>query len=168
MGEENRSQQATPRRRQKAREEGRVARGRDLAPSLAVAAVVFITAWQLGNGVNAWRGVFRDLVVGSAERSANPAVWFVAVNRIASYWLYPALGGALLISAAGSVAQGGVVFAPALLKPKWNRLDPLSHMKQLFSMVTLLGLAKSLLPTSLIAYFVIACLRRDWGFVCAG
>lgn len=168
MGDENRSQQATPRRRQKAREEGRVARGRDLAPSLAIATVVFISAWQVGNGTHEWRLMFRDLVALSATRTAGPAVWLSALHRVSMYWLYPALGGALLISALGIAAQGGVVFAPALLKPQWNRIDPFSHMKQLFSTSTLLGLAKSLLPTSLIAYFVIDCLRRDWVVVCAG
>ncbi len=43
---ENKSEKPTPRRRQKAREQGQVARSRDLSGALAAAGALGLIAWQ--------------------------------------------------------------------------------------------------------------------------
>lgn len=166
MAGENKSEQATPRRRQKAREQGRVARGREFASSLSIGVVVLVTSWQMARGFAEWRAVFRNLLTMSAERMPSSALGLASLNRIAIHWMYPAMGGAFLIATIATVSQGGVVFAPALLRPQLDRLNPASHIKQVFSPATLAALAKSLLPTTLIAYLVIQSLTRDWNQIC--
>lgn len=117
MATENRSEQATPRRKQKAREEGRVARSRELATSFAIAVIVFVIAAQMARGIGAWKRLFQTLVVLSCNQSPTPLLVFGTLHTAALYWVYPALGAAMVISLAVSSAQGGLLFAPALLKP---------------------------------------------------
>lgn len=164
MAGENRSQKATPRRRQKAREQGRVARSRELSSSLALCAAIVVLAWQIPRGCAEWKAAFRMLMLESAHEFPMMRGLGV-IHEIAQYWLYPSMAVALLSAALASVAQGGVVFAPTLLKPDPSRLSPMSRMKQIFSTATAGSLAKSLIPTSIIAYLVISSLMRDWAVV---
>lgn len=167
MADGNKSHEPTPRRRQKAREKGQVARGRDLTPAMAIAVVVFVTMWQSGNGIQAWRIGFRQLLAESPRNAIAAQAGFTELHRVAMFWAYPAMAGALLIAIVSSVAQGGLVLAPDLMKPKLERLSPASKMKQLFSVTTAAGLAKSLLPTALMSYLVIDAMARDWRFMCS-
>ena len=64
----------------------------------------------------------------------------------------------------GGLAQGGLVFAPKSLAPNWKRLDPVSHVEQLFSLAALSRLLKSLLPTAVVVYFAVRVLVRDFRF----
>lgn len=163
MGE-NRSEKATPRRRQKAREQGRVARSRDLPSSLALCAVIGVLSWLVPRGFAEWKSVFRILLQQSSG-SFPLERGFAAVNQIGQYWAYPALGAALLAAGVSSVAQGGIVFAPSLLKPDFSRINPLSRLKQIFSWATAGALGKSLIPTSIISYLVVGTLTRDWALL---
>jgi len=63
---------------------------------------------------------------------------------------------------AASLAQGGLVFAPALLKPSLERISPAAKMKRLLSLSSLAAMAKSLLPTFAMVYLAVGILRRDW------
>ena len=83
------------------------------------------------------------------------AIWLFSRSRAGRGY---ELGGGTV----GGLAQGGVVFAPSALAPNWNRLDPASHVEQLFSLGALSRLLKSLLPTAVVVYFAVAVLVRDW------
>jgi flagellar biosynthetic protein FlhB len=62
----------------------------------------------------------------------------------------------------GGLAQGGLVFAPSALSPNWKRLDPASHVEQLFSLSALSRLLKTLVPTAVVVYFAAGAMVRDW------
>ncbi len=64
-----------------------------------------------------------------------------------------AAGMSWLVATVGGLAQGGLVFAPSALAPNWKRLDPTSHVEQLFSLAALSRLLKSLLPTAVVDLF---------------
>ena len=51
----DRTQPPTKRRREKAREQGRVARSRELPAALAVLALVFLLAWEPGAWLLEWK-----------------------------------------------------------------------------------------------------------------
>lgn len=163
---ENRSEQATPRRRQKAREQGRVSRGRELAGALAFSAGLMLLAVAGHGGLQAWAATYRNLLSFRPGSGPSPSAGFIAANSVALYWLYPAVGGALVMALASSAAQGGLVFTPSLLQPKLERISPASRLKQFFSMTMLANLGKSILPTGVIAYIVVTTIARDWTLLC--
>ena len=161
MADQNKTERATPRRRQKAREQGQVARSRDLVAGLGTMAAVMLLAWQLRSFAGDWRGLLQhelDLVATRPDQFLpawrNDLVIFRGVALAAGLsWLAATIGG---------IAQGGLVFAPTALSPNPNRLNPASRLEQLFSLTALSRSLKSLLPTAAIVYVAVALVEREW------
>jgi len=161
MADQNKTEKATPRRRQKAREQGQVARSRDLVAGVGTMAAVMLLAWQLPAFVGGWRMLLRHELDTAALHSdqvlpvwRNDLVIFRGVAMAAAMsWLLATLSG---------VAQGGLVFAPSALAPSLNRLNPASRLEQLFSLNALSRMLKSFLPTAAIVYIGLAVVVRDW------
>src|SRR5689334_8693777 len=123
MGADNRTEKATPRRQQKARAKGQVARSRELASALAFAAVCGTVAMGASQWPAAWRGFMGAVLHGAnGGTSAEAAVFETA--KVTALWCAPVAAAALGAALAGSVVQGGFVFAPALVGPKLERLSP--------------------------------------------
>ena len=166
MAGENRSEQATPRRKQKAREEGRVARSPEPGAALGICAAVWILSWQFASGIGAWRGVWHWALTNAANEEVRPVWGLLLTAQVALHWLFPVLAGSFAISLLAMVAQGGMVFAPAMLQPKVERLSPAAKLQQLFSLTGLTSLGKSLLPTAAMSYLVISIFIREWLVIC--
>jgi flagellar biosynthesis protein FlhB len=161
MADESKTEKASPRRRQKAREQGQVARSRDLTAGLGAMTAVVFCAWQMPAFAADWKGLMRqELELAATHPEQLVPIWRngMAVFRGV------ALAGALswLVATVGGLTQGGLVFAPSALAPNWKRLDPASHVGQLFSLAALSRVLKSLLPTAVVVYFAVAVLVRDW------
>ena len=58
MAEDNKTEKATEHRRQKAREEGQVARSRELSATAAMLAGILVLVAQGSNGLLLWRQFF--------------------------------------------------------------------------------------------------------------
>jgi flagellar biosynthesis protein FlhB len=161
MADQSKTEKASPRRRQKAREEGQVARSRDLTAGLAAMTAIVFCAWQMPAFAGEWRGLLRqELEVAATRPDQLVPVWrngLVVFRGIAL-----AAGLSWVVATVGGLAQGGLVFAPSALAPNWKRLDPVSHLEQLFSLAALSRLLKSLLPTAVVVYFAVGALLRDW------
>jgi flagellar biosynthesis protein FlhB len=163
MADESKTEKASPRRRQKAREQGQVARSRDLTAGLGAMTAIVFCAWQMPAFAGEWRSLMRQELTMAATRPEQ----FVPVWRnglVVFRGVALAAGMSWLVATFGGLAQGGVVFAPSAMAPNWKRLDPASHVEQLFSLAALSRLLKSLLPTTVVIYFAIGVLLRDWRF----
>ncbi|MGA7969654.1 MAG: EscU/YscU/HrcU family type III secretion system export apparatus switch protein [Terriglobales bacterium] len=163
MPESNQTEQATPRRRQKAREQGQVPRSRDLIGALAGVAASLVLLTGASSLPGAWRSFFRDCLEGAVSGSLRmqPVQPFVT-HRGLFLPIAAALSLGWIAALASAVAQGGLVFAPASLLPKLSRISPAARTRQLFSITALRSLLKSLLPAGAVVYIGVLCLRRDW------
>ena len=163
MADQGKTEKASPRRRQKAREQGQVARSRDLTAGLSAMTAVVFCAWQMPAFAGDWRGLLRqELVMAATHPEQFVPVWRHGMSVFRGVVL--AAGMSWVVATVGGLAQGGLVFAPTALTPNWKRLDPASHVEQLFSLGALSRLLKSLLPTAVVIYFAIGVLVRDWRF----
>jgi flagellar biosynthetic protein FlhB len=163
MPESNQTEQATPRRRQKAREKGQVARSRDLIGAASGMAATFVLFSLMSSFPHAFRLFFHDCLEGAVSgnlRMDTPSAIFTHSG------LFIATGAALalgwVVALASALAQGGLVFAPTSVLPTASRMSPAAKLGQLFSITALRGLMKSLLPAAAITYLAVGCLRRDW------
>ncbi len=163
MPQSNQTEQATPRRQQKAREKGQVARSRDLIGAAAGMAATFVLFSMISSFPLAWQGLFRDCLNGAVSGSLRMEGTALLFNHFRLFMAtLTALGLGWLVALGAAVAQGGLVFAPASLLPTASRMSPAARLSQLFSITALRGLIKSLLPASAVIYLTIGCLRRDW------
>jgi len=159
---EHKTEKPTPRKLKKAREQGQVARSRDLISALGLGAAAVYMGWVAKQLPLAWRGTLERCLEAAATANFDSApllhkgtALFVAVAA-------PALAAAWLAAAAGAVAQGGLVFAPAALAPKLSRLSPAAKVKQLFSLPALSRFLRSVIPVTAVLYIGGTMLARDW------
>ena len=161
MADQNKTEKATPRRRLKAREQGQVARSRDLVAALGSTTGVVLLAWQLPAFAADWRGLLRhELDSAFTHPGQSLPVWHNDLTIFHGVALAATLSW--MVATLGGVAQGGLVFAPAALTPNLSRLSPASRMGQLFSLSAVSHLLKALLPTAVIVYLAVTLLARDW------
>jgi flagellar biosynthetic protein FlhB len=160
VSDANRTEQATPRRRQKARERGQVARTRELPSALVVLVVVTFLWWQPHGWRAEWVGLFNRALHAGPPSDLGPLLQLTAWLVIR--WTIPVLLLGWAIAVVGSAVQGGLVFAPAALEIKPDRLNPASNLQRLFSSASLQSLLKSLVPVGIILYLTVAIVARDW------
>jgi flagellar biosynthesis protein FlhB len=124
----------TPRRRQFARQQGHVARSRDL-----VAAGVFLAAvaavWMQGSDVTYWIGRLAVEHLSGDVRVAADSASAVDLGRQTLFQLgtvmLPVLGLLLLAAVISQVGQFGILFVPEKLTPDPQRLNPIAHGQRL-------------------------------------
>ena len=150
-----RSEAATPRRRQEARERGQVARSADLSAALALLAGL----WLLNTYGSDLMGSLMGLQRQWLERTAHPRIDQAAVLRIFTEGVVasvlasaPILGGLLLTGLVTNLLQVGFVFTPVSLEPQWERLDPVSGLGRLFSGSALVRLVMNVLKMAAIGW----------------
>ena len=157
---ENRTEQATPRRRQQAREKGQVLRSRDLVSAFTLLAVVALFTWHPEGWIRRWHSYFSHTLAAGALSDWNdqlPVVTWTALT--VAQWAGPILAVAFCAAVLSTVAQGGVSIASEALSPNWSRLNPASNFQQLFSFAGLSRTLRSLLPSSVI---LVLALRLVW------
>ncbi|HUJ81833.1 MAG TPA: EscU/YscU/HrcU family type III secretion system export apparatus switch protein [Candidatus Acidoferrales bacterium] len=162
MPSENRSEKATARRREKAREQGQVVRSRDLVMALTLLTVTMMLAWQPQVWIGRWRDLFGRLLATSYAGELGPGTSiFTWTALTVAQWIAPVLLLALGVAVFSSAAQGGLIFAPQAFKPNWGRLNPASNVRRLFSFAGLSRALRSLVPSAAILYLFVSILERD-------
>jgi len=159
----DKSQEPTQHRRQKAREEGQVAKSQDLA-SAALLLLGLAALLMLGGATVEWLGRFTARQLGTLDTltiDADGAVaqWHSVVAALTRYVL-PLMGimfvGAVLVN----VLQFGLLFLPNKLAPDITRLDPLKGLQRLFSIISVMRLSFGLFKILVIGAVAFASL---WG-----
>lgn len=164
MADESKTERATPRRRQKAREQGSVVRSRELASTLAAAGMVATLMLVGHDAASHWTTLYRMLLDGAIDQDIEPngpVLFWAAVEALR--WMAPVLCAGLGLALAANFAQGGLTIAPEALRLKPERLNPSTRLGQIFSLVGLSNMLKSLLPFGAIAWIGIATFRAQWG-----
>lgn len=154
---------ASPRRLEQAREEGQIARSPELS-AFAVLASALAGLWFFGD--TAARGLMRLTAQGLTLDSAATRDTSSMISRLHDLSLEaltlsaPLMGLTVLAALAAPMALSGWSFAPNALLPKFSRVSPVQGFKRMFSMRGLAELGKALLKAALIGGVAAAVL---WG-----
>lgn len=151
----DRTEPATPKRRQELRERGDVARSRDLASVVAFIGIVLWLGGMGADGMGALVETVRQALATTHERTLDRHM-LVSQGAQAGLVLLrvvgPVVAVALLLGVAANVAQTGWLFAPKALTPQLNRLNPVQNLKRLVSMMALIETLKAFLKISIVSY----------------
>ncbi|WP_175685923.1 flagellar biosynthesis protein FlhB [Burkholderia anthina] len=146
----DKTEAATPRRREKAREEGQVARSRELA-SFALLAAGFYGAWLLAGPSGAHlqtmlRGAFSfDRATAFDTNRMLSAAGSASVEGLTA--LLPLLALTGLAALAAPMALGGWLISQKTFELKFDRLNPVSGLGRIFSIQGPIQLGMSLVKT---------------------
>ncbi|MGB7549689.1 MAG: EscU/YscU/HrcU family type III secretion system export apparatus switch protein [Terracidiphilus sp.] len=163
-----RTEQATQHRRDQARKEGDLLHSRELSAAAGTLAGVMTLGVLGGRAVEAWRtGFSAFLDLGSAPHwepsELQPTLY--AVRRLSISILEPVGIVMAAVAAAalsvGILQTGGVSFYAEAVGFKLDRVNPLSNIKNLFSLRAAARLGKSLIPASLLAVFAVQRIARQ-------
>ncbi len=156
---QDKSEEATPRKREKAREEGQAARSRELnTMTVLVAGSVAVVAF--GGSI---RDALSKIMTGVAQMAAHPdgqmleALHFATVVAVQA--TLPLLILVFVVALVGSGAMGGFVFSTKVLGFKASRMNPLTGLQRMFSMKALIELAKAIAKFLVVAGVALAVLH---------
>lgn len=163
MADSSKTEKATPRRRLKARQQGSVARSRDLSNTLAIASAVGVLVLIAPQAIRSWGLFFRGALNSGVTESVQPngALLFWSSVEVAR-WILPVFVCACTVSLAASLAQGGFVFSGEALALKFGRMNPAAKLQQMFSAAALSTALKSLVPFAVIAWIGYEAILSHW------
>lgn len=156
MAEESdveKTEPASDRRLEKAREEGQTARSRELVTFLMLMAGL-ATLWFTAEWV--YRGLGGLFVYGmtfDARAAFDTNVMLAGVARevlLALLAMLPVFLALLITAVLSSVMLGGLIFASKPLQPDLNKLNPVKGFARIFSMNTLVELVKAVFKAVLV------------------
>ena len=158
------TEKATAKRRQEARETGTVVKSQDLVGSVgtvALLATLPIAGAMIGNGaLNAFRSA-----MSAMPAAPTPEDMPGLASRCAS----PMLGGLALLLAVGlaaglaaNVGQIGFKISPEALTPNLAKLNPMSGLQRMLSKQGAVDTAKGVVKTVLFGYLAYGVLKNAW------
>lgn len=155
----DKTEDPTPRKRQEAREQGKVARSRDIATAVLIIASMVLLK-NFGPGVvGALRALVDDMLGPASMADASASSVLTSTSRAligVGMSLAPLLIGMILAVVAVDLAQVGFVFNSKRLQPNLGAANPLKGLARLFGkgrspVEGVISLAKLLL-VALVAY----------------
>jgi flagellar biosynthetic protein FlhB len=140
---------ALPQKRQRAREQGQIARSRDLVSAVSFVFATIIATATMGVLGNAVIGGFDQALAAGASDDLERTIGVALFHPL---FMVVALSGFLAFTAlVGAGVQGGIVFAPAKLMPDLSRLNPGAYFGRIFAGTGALELGKAALKIVLVA-----------------
>lgn len=157
--DEEKTEEPTPRRLEKAREEGQVARSRELSTFMMLIAGV-AGLWSMGTLLYGQLGLMmeqallfdRGIAFDSARMLAH--LWLLGSNILVA--LVPLFVLLTVVALVAPALLGGWLISAKSLQPKMSKLNPLKGLKRMFSSQALAELAKAISKSVLTGSVAIA------------
>ncbi len=164
---QERTEDATPKRLQQAREKGQVARSKELA-SVSVLVVGSIALMWFGESLaRALYTIMGRLFSLSREEIFDlPKLMDIALGSLSSLIapLILILVTLFVAAVAGAAGVGGISFSAEAAMPKLSKMNPLSGLKRMVGMQSWVELIKSILKVTLVsgmAFYLINAAKQD-------
>jgi flagellar biosynthesis protein FlhB len=166
---QDRTEKATPKRRQDARKKGQVAQSREV-PSVMILVMslgvfFFAGSWMFWNLVGYMSEALRSSAQLRIAEVADAKVFVLQTARIVFRILLPLLLVIFVAGMAGNVIQSGFLLSSEALAPKWTKLNPVSGLKRLFSLRSLVELVKSIVKILFVAAVAFLMIKQELGLI---
>ena len=154
-----RTEKATSRRRQRARDQGQFAYSQELTSAMTLAACV-VTAFYCLRSPSGFRAFFAGLLENAATESGAELV-----RRAGTYFLIvaaPIFATAVIAALAGNFIQGLPIFPRDSPAFKWDRLNPIHRLSRLKTQVSWIQWLKLLFLVGVVGVVVWKTLAASW------
>lgn len=165
QGSGERTEPATPRRREEARQKGQVFKSSDLNAALILATGTVVTFATLPYMIATLKGFTATYLLNRGWYDFTPeyAVFLLGeVLLILARLCLPVLGATFLAALLVTYMQVGFVFSSEPLSPKLERINPLSGFKRIFSKRALVELGKSLAKVIITGWIVYSAIKSQF------
>jgi flagellar biosynthetic protein FlhB len=144
---QEKTEEATPKRLEKARGEGQVARSKELTTTLGLLAGIgglIILGGGLADGM---MSIMRSSFAMPREVAFDSDLMLLQLNNATFFtidFLLPFFAVVIIAALVGPTALGGFLFSSKAIAPKFSRIDPLKGLQRMFSMNSVIELIKSI------------------------
>jgi flagellar biosynthetic protein FlhB len=165
---DNKTEKATPKRKEEARKKGQVAMSRDVVTAAILLAGVGLLGGLMPLGLERLTDMVRHGLSLSAAQVARDGM---TVEQVATILFrsavtvltltLPIVGSILLIGSAASLAQTGLLWKQEGLQLELSRINPLKGLSRLFSLRSVMEMVKGLLKIAVITGVGLFVVRHD-------
>lgn len=158
---QEKTEEATPKRLEKSREEGQVARSKELGTTLILLAGTGGLLIYGGDFGEALTSLMRFNFSMPRDVAFDDTLMLRHLGNTTRFIMEALLPFFVLLAVAGivgPVALGGFIISGKALAPKFSRIDPVQGLKRMFSLNALVELLKSIakvLVVGAVSYFII-------------
>lgn len=163
-----RTEQATQHRREQARKDGDILHSRELSAAAGTLAGVMVLGAMGSQILLAWRAAYTGFLDLGAAPHWEPSTiqpTLAALRRLALTILGPSATIMAAVAASalgiGVLQTGGINFHPGAIGLKPDRINPISNISNLFSLRAAARLAKSLIPSAVLAVIAVQRIGRQ-------
>jgi flagellar biosynthesis protein FlhB len=160
------TEKATPKKRQDSRKKGQVAKSQDVNTAIVLLAVflilLFAGKYFYTSLLNLFRHSYQEYI-GMDLTENNLQMIFLDILQELVFVLAPIMGVAMIAGVAANYMQFGFLFSTEAIQPKLEKLDPIKGFKRIFSVRAIVELLKSILKISLVGAvtFAVLWIRKD-------
>jgi flagellar biosynthetic protein FlhB len=161
---QERTEEATPKRREDARRKGQIPRSRELsaaAVTLAGGGMLYALGGRISGDLY---GLMRNSLQLTREEALDASNMMPALAEAAvqGFWASaPVLAMIMLAALLAPLALGGWNFSTEALSPKFERLNPFEGVKRMFAMRNIVELVKALAKFGVVAGIAVLVLWKD-------
>ncbi len=163
--DQERTEQATSKRREEAREKGQVPRSQEVVSvGILIAGLLFFYfggSTLLSKTMNVMTVGLRE--AGGADLTPN-STSIIITNYIFNGFgiLFPLLVAVLVAALLGNVLQFGFMFSTESIQPKIDKISPAKGFKRLFSVRSIVELIKGILKICVIGFVAYIIIRKEF------
>ncbi len=164
MADEEKTEQATPKKLSKARSEGQTAKSVEVSSTfllLAGVTSVYIFCYLFYQG---FLGIMRQCFIFSEIPDFDRVYCLYLLNKYARKYILivaPVMSILFLAALVVNIAQVGFLLSSKALEPKLSNLNPISGFKKLFSMKSFVELFKNIAKIAIIGLVLYFAVRGD-------
>jgi len=162
--DQERSEKATPKRREDARKKGQVPTSRDLSSAALILVVVLIFKSFGGHLFSSLKETMVQSLSSLSVAEFSEATFTTLLqNGMISilYLLAPILGMLALVSIVSVVLQHGLLWTTEPIMPQFSRMSPLAGFKRIFSIGAFVNLGKTVLKFTIIGFVSYLVVRAE-------
>ncbi|MBW8190793.1 flagellar biosynthesis protein FlhB [Neiella marina] len=163
--DQEKTEEATPRKKEKAREKGQVPRSKELATAAVLISSAIGFLWIGKSLAMAVQQVFIEMFTIERAKIYDIHAFLNGLAGVMSGLLGPMSAFMALVficAFIGSIALGGVTISAEAASPKWNKLSPLAGFKRMFGPQAGVELIKAIAKFLVVAS--VAILMLTWLF----
>lgn len=151
--DQEKTEEATPRRKEKAREEGQVPRSRELTTFMLLLGGV-IGLWSMGQMLYNQLGMVMEQAFLFERRQAMESTPMLVnaldLGQRTLFAMIPLFLLLIVIALVAPALLGGWLISAKSMQPKFSKLDPIKGVKRIFSSQALVELAKAIAKSVLV------------------
>lgn len=159
-----RTERATPKRREEARKQGQVPRSTELTHALVLLVGVGALAVVGGRMLRGLADLTRVQLAGLSASSVTAEGVYVLFQRLSMQILMvmlPLVLSLILVGLSSNVLQVGFMLTARPLTPRWSMINPFEGLKRIFSLRSLTELVKSILKVAIIGLIAWVTVKGD-------